>query len=424
MLCSIISIGDELLSGRTVDTNSSWLAKRLTPLGILVSNIYIVRDDPDEIADAIEKGFQKGRLVITLGGLGPTDDDKTRDGITKFTGIESRLDETLVEKFRAKFAERGLEMPENNIREAIVPKGAILLDNPVGIAPGLFLKLGRNAIVALPGVPPEMKAIFDGDLLPLLSEMAGEPTFEVESFFTTGIPESAIAKKVVDALEEFHTDGIGFYPSFLGVEVRFNVRFDNPEDEWRLELIENAVKPWCYSRKEKSLPKVIGDILKARGAFVSTAESCTGGLLASRFVDVPGASEWFVGGVVAYSNESKAKILGVSEEDLKKYGAVSPQVAGQMADGSSKIFKTQFALSTTGIAGPSGGTPDKPVGLVYYALRTPEKTLVRKSKFIGGRESHRQRTAQAVLAMLWLYLNDSYENHPWADGSEEIEYGE
>ncbi|HDR91199.1 MAG TPA: nicotinamide-nucleotide amidohydrolase family protein [candidate division Zixibacteria bacterium] len=221
-------------------------------------------------------------------------------------------------------------------------------------------------------------------------------------------------------MNDIGTGGIGFYPGNLGVEVRLTMNSDDKSTEEKLRIIAKTLSPWIFSRNEKSLPAVIGKILESKGKTLACAESCTGGLLASRIVDVSGASGWFMGSAVTYSNEAKAQILGVSRDDIACYGAVSPQVAAQMAEGAAKIYGADYAMSTTGIAGPSGGTPEKPVGTVFYALRTPDRILVRKNRFTRGREDHRWRTSQAVLVMLWLELEGKYNSHPWQDGSEAV----
>jgi len=421
--CVIISIGDELLTGRTVDTNSTWLCSRLNILEIRVIENITVPDEVNRIEEAFHRAFSIAEIVITTGGLGPTDDDKTRDAIAHYAGVKLETDVRVLEDIEAKFAARGMYPPRTSAREALIPEGANTLENTVGVAPGLYLKLdGRRHLIALPGVPSELKDIFEKQLTPILKQLPGTIKNRVETFYTTGIPESALSQKIFDALGNIGTEGLAFYPSNLGVEVRISVSADKTGYDSVTDIIEAVTKPWCFSREEKNLAAVVGESLKKRNEAVTVAESCTGGLLASRLVDIPGASSWFLGGVISYSNKAKSDVLGVNPEDIELYGAVSPIVAAQMADGAAKIFGAKYALSTTGIAGPSGGTEKKPVGLVYYALHTPEKTIVRKNRFIGGREDHRYRTSQAALNLLYLHLTGKHDNYPWADGSTESEY--
>lgn len=420
MKCIIITIGDEILAGKTVDSNSSWLSKELGSKGIETAKAFTVPDDVDVIANTITEALSSSDIVITTGGLGPTDDDMTREAIEKALDTKLIFDEDYFAKIKDIFADRGIPMPENVQREAYVPDGARILPNGVGVAPGLLLERDGKFLIALPGVPPEMKDIFENQLLSVLSSMGNFETKRVEVFYTTGLPESAMFDKLTSALGELGTAGIGSYPGNLGVEIRLTMNPDDNSVEDKLHILAQTLAPWAYSRNEKSLPAVIGKILESKGKTLSCAESCTGGLLASRIVDVSGASGWFMGSAVTYSNDAKAQILGVSPSNLDKHGAVSPQVAGQMAEGAAKIYSADYALSITGIAGPSGGTPEKPVGTVFYALRTPERTLVRKNRFTRGRTDHRYRTSQAALAMLWLELEGKYDSHPWEDGSEAI----
>ncbi len=420
MKCIIITIGDEILAGKTLDSNSSWLSKELGSKGIETIKAFTVPDDIDVIANTISDSLSSANIVLTTGGLGPTDDDMTREAIEKALNVVLTFDENYFAKIKDIFADRGIAMPENVRREAYVPEGARILPNGVGVAPGLLLERDGKFLIALPGVPPEMKDIFENQLLPVLSSMGDVETRRVEVFYTTGLPESAMFEKLTSALGDLDTVGIGSYPGNLGVEIRMTMNPDDISAEEKLRIIEETLAPWIYSTNEKSLPAVIGKILESRGETLACAESCTGGLLASRIIDVSGASGWFMGSAVTYSNEPKAEILGVSKDDIETYGAVSAEVAGQMAEGAAKRYRADYAMSTTGIAGPSGGTPEKPVGTVFYALRTPERILVRKNRFTRGREDHRYRTSQAALAMLWLELVGKYDSHPWEDGSEAI----
>ncbi len=421
MKCAIITIGDEILAGKTVDSNSSWLSKQLNGMGIDTAIAFTVPDDVNEIVSIINQALSIAEIVFTTGGLGPTDDDMTRDALSKATNAELVFDAEYFEKIKHIFADRGIKMPENARREADVPKGAKVLENDVGVAPGLLIEMNGKYLIALPGVPPEMKDIFENQLLPIFKSMEKIQTKRLEIFYTTGIPESVLFDKLSSALGNLETAGIGSYPGNLGVELRYTIDPDDNRRQSKLEIITDTLSPWCYSRTEKKLTAVIGEILKEKNLSLATAESCTGGLLSSRIVNIPGSSEWFMGSAVTYSNEAKAAILGVSKMDIEKHGAVSAPVAGQMAGGAVKIFNSDYALSTTGIAGPTGGTPEKPVGTVFYALKTPSRTLVRKNRFTRGREDHRYRTSQAALAMLWLELADRYDKHEWEDGSEAVE---
>ena len=416
----IISIGDELLRGETVDTNSTWLSAELSRLGLQTVERFTVPDDVDAISAAIGRAQIVAKGCILTGGLGPTVDDVTRDALARYLGKELRLDEALLRDVEKRYAARGMALPDERPREAMIPDGVLPLENRVGIAPGMMFEDDARLIVALPGVPSELKDIFEKELRPILST-AGRKSFAVESFYTTGIPESVLSKRIARAFDAEGLDsaGLAFYPSFFGVEVRLGSAASADFDR-KCAVVEKECGRWCYSMTEKSLPAVVGSLLVERGAAVATAESCTGGLLAARMVDVPGASDWFGGGVVAYSNRAKAEILNVNPADIERLGAVSAEVAYQMARGAAARFHADYALSTTGIAGPTGGTPEKPLGLIYYAMRTPRGIRVRKNIIAGGRNAHRFRASQAALAMLWLELDNRYDSHEWADGSSEV----
>ena len=417
----IIAIGDELLSGRTVDTNSAWLSANLDSMGIRTLERLTVADEIPAIIEALRRVKSRVKVCIITGGLGPTNDDLTVDALAKFAERKLVASKESLDIVLEKYRRRGLIVPVGGVpREALLPEGATPLDNAVGVAPGILMELDDFTIIALPGVPHEMKDIFERSVSGHLANFERGARAKVESIFTTGIPESRLFGVLEPVIDSFPDAKIAFYPSFYGVEIRLTGEVADARFRKFREAVREKASPWCYSTNEGSLPAIIGEILSLRGLNLSVAESCTGGLIASRLVDVPGASRWFEGGVVSYSNDAKIELLGVDRSVIEDYGAVSGIVAGQMARGAAERFHTKFALSTTGIAGPSGGTPEKPVGLVFYALHSPEGTKVRSNIIAGPREAHRHRTSQAVLTMLWLELDGKYDNHQWADGSREF----
>jgi len=423
MNCVIISIGDELLAGRTVDTNSTFLSGSLKRMGISTSLKITVPDQPEAIEEALLQAFNTADLVITTGGLGPTCDDKTRRVIADFFNLSLNLDEEILKKIEEKFARRGIPMPEDVRSEAMVPEGFIPLANNEGIAPGLFYKTPKEKnLLVLPGVPGELKYIFTISFQEILNSFDCVETFETRRFFTTGITESNLYDIIKNTLCDFDMSNVAFYPSTLGVEINLHMKKGDENDFIKEKLIADACQQWCYSRKHKNIVYSIAEILKERALSVAAAESCTGGLLSSRLVDIPGASGWFYGGVVAYSNDIKTEMLGVKEESLIKHGAVSAQVAAEMAIGAAQRMNSDFGLSTTGIAGPSGGTESKPVGTVYIGVHTPNGTSVRKYRFMGSRGFHRERSSQAALWMLYLHLTDNYYNHNWGEGSTQEDF--
>ena len=417
----IISVGDELLRGRTIDMNSAWLSSELSKLGCRTVEHSTVADDVVSISSAIERAQQIADGCIVTGGLGPTIDDVTRDALSYYLRQKLVIDEDLLGDIERRYSARGMVMPDPP-REALVPVGTTSLKNGVGIAPGILFRESDRLICLLPGVPHEMKDIFKNQLEPIIRGIAKPSDSAAKSLFTTGIPESVIAAKIARSFDSLKLDSerLSFYPSTFGVEIRIGGEKSDANFKRRCSAVRDICRHWCYSTTEGSLPVVVGELLSSAGRTVATAESCTGGLLASRMVDVPGASGWFEGGVVSYSNRAKAELLTVDSEKIERFGAVSAEVASQMARGAAERFHANYALSTTGIAGPSGGTDEKPVGLVYYAMDTPHGTYIRRNIIAGGRKQHRERTSQAALAMLWLELSGRYESHEWADGSIEV----
>ncbi len=421
---AIIAVGDELLAGRTVDTNSAWLSAELDRLGFETVERITVGDEIGAIGEAIARARSRAGACIMCGGLGPTVDDRTTEAVADYFGRGLCTEPRALAEVLEKYARRGLVPPGGETpKEAMLPEGAEPLGNSVGIAPGFLVEEAGFTLFALPGVPHEMRDIFEKGIAPRIARFAPVDRPKSLSLYTTGIAESRLAGRIDPILTDFPNEKIAFYPSFYGVELRLSGNARSAAFEEFSRRVTETAAPWCYSTDERSLPIVAGERLAEIGAKLSTAESCTGGLLASRLVEVAGASAWFSGGVVAYSNRAKAELLGVDISSLERFGAVSAEVAGQMARGAAEKFHSEFALSTTGIAGPSGATPEKPVGLVFYALFSPEGITVRSNIFAGGREAHRHRSSQSALAMLWLALEGRLNRHEWLDGSRSAKWG-
>lgn len=416
----IIAIGDELLSGRTIDTNSAWLSSQIDKLGFQTTWHLTVADKIDTITEAITRAKRRGSVCILSGGLGPTVDDVTIEAICKFFGRKLLTEESILDEIKEKYIDRGLPLPKSGIpNEALIPERATALKNSVGMAPGILIEEDGFILIALPGVPHELKDIFIHCVAHFLEKYQPKNSVLTNVIYTTGIAESSLSCKLEKILHKFPEQKIAFYPGYYGVEVRLTSTTNAGFKSFSEKIFE-ICKPWCYSTVKRDLPNIIGALLKKRNHKVSAAESCTGGLLSSRLVDVAGASMWFEGGVVSYSNDAKVELLGVEHSVLEKYGAVSGVVASQMARGSCIKFHADYGLSTTGIAGPTGESKEKPLGLVFYAVHSPEGTFIRSNIFAGGRESHRHKTSQAVLTMLWLILEGRYNNHIWVDGSKEF----
>lgn len=409
----ILTIGDELLLGQVVDGNAAWLGQRLAMEGIRVARQATVGDDAPAIREAVREGLDRTGVVICTGGLGPTVDDLTRPAAAEVFGRELRIDEAVVDHIRTFFARLGRDMPERNLIQAEVPEGATVFPNTRGTAPGLALEdpEGRLAIL-LPGVPKEMRGLIEEHVIPYLRRRWPERGHPILHRWvrTTGVPESVVADRVDDMIEALHPVSIAFLPGFSGVDIRLTSwgalepqeavwLFDRAEAELRRRL-GHAI----YGTDDVDLAAAVGAELARRGLTLALAESCTGGLLGKRLTDVPGASAYFVGGIVSYSNDAKEQLLGVRRETLVMHGAVSKETALEMAEGARRVIEADHALAVTGIAGPGGGTPEKPVGTVWVAMAGPDLSDARRLLLHGDREEIRERSAQAALSLLWKHL--------------------
>jgi nicotinamide-nucleotide amidase len=399
----MIFTGDELLRGDAVNTNQAFLGRRLLDLGILPMRSICVRDDREQIVSAIRDGLQRKPLIIVLsGGLGPTDDDLTREATAEALGRPLEHHEDLHAEIRRHFARRGYVMTGNNRKQALLPRGASPIPN-VGTAPGFSIEENDTIIVALPGVPWEMAEMWIHTVEPLLRTrlaVGGRPRHIVRHVRTFGIGESMMADMLGDiewrgGLLEIGTRAD---PGCLSIVLQ---AIDSPAGLQQLEEVQDRV---CSLLGEKvlgidcpGLSEIVGGLLKKACYTVCTAESCTGGLVATYLTDVPGSSAYFTGGVVTYDNEMKTQLLGVDERTLAAHGAVSPQVAREMAIGAGRALNTDCAVSTTGIAGPDGGTESKPVGLVYIASVVRRVPEVEELRLFGRRAQVRERAALSVL---------------------------
>jgi nicotinamide-nucleotide amidase len=403
-------VGDELLLGRTVDGNAAWLGRELSELGVPVVSRATVGDEDGAIQRAVSQGLASAELVIVTGGLGPTRDDRTREAVAALFGVPLHVDPALLEALEARFRARGYErLPATNVTQAQVPEGGIILRNPQGTAPGLALQREGRWVVLLPGVPREMKAIFTGDLHRLLIERFGARLRPIRHrvIHTTGIPESMLAELVEGRLpSDLGPVSVAFLPDLTGVDLRFTaLDTESPEEaEAWFDRLEDAVAPvlegFRFRAESGDVVESIAKLLLETGRRLAVAESCTGGLISKRITDRPGASVWFVGGVVAYSNEVKVEALGVTPATLAAHGAVSEEVVLEMTRGALARLGGEAGLAVTGIAGPGGGTDAKPVGTVWYAVDVGGRAQARREVFTGDREQIRERAAQAALTLL------------------------
>jgi nicotinamide-nucleotide amidase len=402
----VITIGDELLRGEIVDSNKSFLSDRLLRLDIETHYHSSVRDDPADMTDAFRRAASRADVVLVSGGLGPTRDDLTSLVLAKTFGREHVLDEKALADIRAFFGSVGRQMTPNNESQAFFPEGAEVLPNPIGTAPGFLLQEGKTLFFCMPGVPRELERMMDEQVLPRVAQRAGDAGLLVRAKLlrTFGMGESTLD----DALSDVATSGdvsLGFRTAFPDNYLRAVARGATvAEAEAALERVCTAIRErlgaLVYAEGNETLESVIGRLLAERGRSIAVAESCTGGLVAERITDVPGASDYFLGGVVAYANAAKQAQLGVPAELLARHGAVSEPVARAMAEGVRERFASDLGVATTGISGPGGGTADKPVGLVWVALADAGHTHAGRFVFPLDRSRHRRLTAQ--LALDWV----------------------
>jgi nicotinamide-nucleotide amidase len=405
LTAEIIAIGSELLAPDRSDTNSLWLTEQLNSIGIEVKLKTIVGDDDARLEETVKDAAKRSKVVITTGGLGPTEDDITRKVVARALGRRLLLDEPLLDEIRKKFASFGAVMPERNSRQAMVIDGAEVLDNPNGSAPGLFVEHEGTAIALLPGPPREMKPMFEKLVLPRLAMKAGHVRVMRRVLRVAGMGESAVDELIAPIYTKYENPQTTILFNRSEIEVQLTARGRTEKDAEVLldrlsEQLEEKLGKSVFAFRGETMEEIVGLKLSVGGYTLAVAESCTGGLIAERLTNVPGSSKYFIEGVVAYSNESKTRTLGVEPKLLLKHGAVSAEVAEAMAEGVRARARTDYGLSVTGIAGPDGGTKDKPVGLVYIALADDVQTKSRKLKLPGDRNLIRWRASQTALDML------------------------
>lgn len=405
LTAEIIAIGSELLAPDRTDTNSLWLTEQLNSIGIEVRLKTIVGDDDARLEEAIKDAIRRSKVVITTGGLGPTEDDVTRKVAARALGRRLSLDEKILEELRQKFLSYGHVMPERNSRQAMVIEGAEVLSNPNGSAPGIFVDHNGVAIVLLPGPPREMRPMFDNHVKPKLEGRAGNVRVVRRILRVAGLGESAVDEKIAPIYTKYDNPQTTILFNQSEIEIHLTARGRTEEDANSLldrlaEQLEEELGDAVFSFAGEKMEEVVGLKLSVNGYTVAVAESCTGGLIAQRLTDVAGSSKYFVEGVVAYSNDAKTRTLGVDPALILENGAVSAPVARAMAEGVRKRANTDFGLSVTGIAGPGGGTEEKPVGLVYIALSDEVQTKHRKLQIPGDRQLVRWRASQAALDLL------------------------
>ncbi len=401
----IIAIGSELLASDRTDTNSLWLTEQLNRLGIDVKLKTVVGDDDARLEEVVKDAVKRSGVVITTGGLGPTEDDITRKVVARALKRRLTLSEPMLTELRERFKSFGMNMPERNSRQAMVIEGSEVLANPNGSAPGLYLEHEGCSVALFPGPPREMKPMFENHVQPRLEKLAGDVRFARRVLRVAGMGESAVDERIAPIYSKYQNPQttILFNSSEIEVHLRAQGRTEKDAEALLDDLslkIEKELGNAVFSFRGEKMEEVVGRSLAVKGFTVAVAESCTGGLIAQRLTNVPGSSKYFVEGLVTYSNESKTRLLGVDKKLILEFGAVSQQVARDMARGVRHRAKADFGLSVTGIAGPEGGSEEKPVGLVFIALADEAHTEHKRFVLPGDRELIRWRASQAALDML------------------------
>lgn len=410
MFATILTIGDEILIGQIVDTNSAFISRRLNDAGLTVVERDSIGDDSEEITAALDRALSRSDVVVITGGLGPTKDDITKSVLAAYFGVPLVRDDESYRLTEKMLADRGIEFNGLNRDQALVPAGSRVFPNRNGTAPGMWIERGGKVVVSLPGVPYEMKAIMDEQVMPALREHFNLRYNIHRTLITFGLAESVLADRIAsweDALPAYMH--LAYLPNPTAIRLRlsaYNVDGGTAEKEIgeQFAKLERIIGPYIVGYGDITVQEVVAALLKERGATLAAAESCTGGRIASKFTAMAGASDYFLCGVVAYGNASKTGILGVDASAIEEHGVVSREVAEQMALGARRISGSDFAVSTTGIAGPSGGTPEIPVGTVWMAVSTPEGIFSRKMIYGKLREQNMERASASAINLLRLAL--------------------
>lgn len=408
MKAEIISIGDELLIGQVINSNQAYIAEKLNSVGIFGDKMTTIGDDENEILSAFQKAYASHDVVTVTGGLGPTHDDITCSVVCKFFNTDSIINNEALENVNRIFARRKSIPRKINEDQALVPRNCIVIQNRLGTAPGYFFEQDGKYFIVMPGVPYEMKAMMNDFVLPFFEKHKIGLVIRHKTLKTTGIAESFLAEQIGDVHNIFSPDSgitLAFLPSSLGVRLRITVKANSvSEAENKIHGVEtklrNKVDKFIYASNEKELEDAVGKLLRERKLTIAIVESCTGGLIADRITNVSGSSEYFERGIVTYSNKSKIEELGVPLELIRLHGAVSQEVAKAMALGIRTRSYTDIGVSTTGIAGPTGGSPEKPIGLVWIGYSDKDETFAMQFNFSGERRIVKERAAQAALELV------------------------
>ena len=416
MIAEVITIGDEILIGQIVNTNTVWIAEKLNMAGVKVGRMVTIADDREEIIHALESGLDRADILILTGGLGPTKDDITKSSLAAFFGQELIEDAATVTHIEELFARFGKSMTDLNRQQAMIPSGCIPLKNELGTAPGMWFHQKEKVVVSLPGVPYEMQGLMENEVLPKIKEQFLLPTIVHKTVLTHGMGESWLSEQIAGWEEALpgHIK-LAYLPAPGRVRLRLTAIGDSAtslidEVSDHLQSLKKLIPNLIYGYDEDTLEEEVGKLLIQRGETLSTAESCTGGAIAARITSVSGSSAYFQGCTVSYANEIKENVLGVDPDSIARYGAVSEEVVIQMAEGSRRLMGTDFSVSTSGIAGPTGGTEEKPVGTVWIAVSSNERTIAKKFLFGDVRERNIERTVSTALNLLRKELLNELDN--------------
>ena len=406
----IISIGDELLIGQVINSNASWMGQQLSSQGMRINRMVAIADTREAIIHALENSERHARVVLITGGLGPTKDDLTKDVACEFFDSKLVLDEQVKQHVESFFKKRGRDLTELNYWQAMVPDNCKVIPNAVGTAPGMYFEKNEVHYLFMPGVPLEMKSIMETWAIPYFRELCQPEAYVEKTVLTHGMGESFLADKIADwevQLPEYFS--LAYLPSPGRVRLRISARGENKQElqkelDAQIAKLKSRIKFLFYGYNDDTMEAVVGKLLLDKKATLATAESCTGGLIAHKITTIPGSSQYFKGSVVAYANDIKQRVLMVDAKDLETHGAVSEEVVLQMAANVRDLYKTDYALAVSGIAGPDGGTKEKPVGTVWIALATPTKVVAKKFLFGGERVRNIDWAYQTALNMLRLEL--------------------
>lgn len=410
MDAAILTIGEEILIGQIVDTNSSWMATELNAIGVNVRTILSIGDTKREIQNAVKLLCNQHQVVLVTGGLGPTNDDVTKLALCELFDAQMVVHQPTLEHITQMFSNRGMPLTDLNAKQAEVPNNCRVLYNPKGTAPAMLFEHEDKLLISMPGVPFEMKAIMEQHVIPVISSRSNGRVVYHKSIQTFGLPESFLAERIASWEVNLPKHiALAYLPSPYSIRLRLsgigsNIDLLKEEVQRLIEQLHTIIPDHIFGYDDDSMAKVVGDLLMDRNATVSLAESCTGGTIAQLITGNSGSSAYFVGGVVAYANQAKENLLNVPAKAIHKHGAVSQQVVEAMAANARKVFGSDYAIATSGIAGPTGGTEEKPVGTIWIGIATPGGVFSRMLSFGSDRKRNVIRSSVTALNLLRLYL--------------------